>query len=429
MKRLVLSFASWFIGSFVLFYALLMLSSCSACIEQDELVRLECVPGEKMVCDLAGEDYPNAIVDPIPRLAGQCSYGTKTCTYDGWSECIGAVGPSEEICDGLDNDCDAIIDETYPEEHQLCGFVEGADYGVGICTPGVMKCDNGSVYCDGHVGPTEEACDGLDNNCNGSVDEGIANTTAIVCYEGPPGTMAIGECRAGVRYCTDGGFDGPCDNQILPTVEICDNLDNDCDGEVDEGFDSRGVDLVFVLDISGSFDEEIESMIQGIAPLLDDPITSTFRFGLVTVGTAGNGETRPPFQYARMISNFVPADEFLEILEAARMIPSAGQEPTIDTMFWTMQLYPFTWRMDSQKVIITMTDEQAQTVIGKNCGEISTIAQDELFELFVFALQPHHNTFLACVHGENRRLFTPAANSETVFLQIKQIFEDLCLGN
>lgn len=429
MKRLVLSFASWFIGSFVLFYALLMLSSCSACIEQDELVRLECVPGEKMVCDLAGEDYPNAIVDPIPRLAGQCSYGTKTCTYDGWSECIGAVGPSEEICDGLDNDCDAIIDETYPEEHQLCGFVEGADYGVGICTPGVMKCDNGSVYCDGHVGPTEEACDGLDNNCNGSVDEGIANTTAIVCYEGPPGTMAIGECRAGVRYCTDGGFDGPCDNQILPTVEICDNLDNDCDGEVDEGFDSRGVDLVFVLDISGSFDEEIESMIQGIAPLLDDPITSTFRFGLVAVGTAGNGETRPPFQYARMISNFVPADEFLEILEAARMIPSAGQEPTIDTMFWTMQLYPFTWRMDSQKVIITMTDEQAQTVIGKNCGEISTIAQDELFELFVFALQPHHNTFLACVHGENRRLFTPAANSETVFLQIKQIFEDLCLGN
>jgi hypothetical protein len=66
-------------------------------------------------------------------------------------------------------------------------------------------------------------------------------------------------------------------------------------------------------------------MIQGIAPLLDDPITSTFRFGLVAVGTAGNGEIRPPYQYARMISNFVPADEFLDILEAARMIQSAGK--------------------------------------------------------------------------------------------------------
>ena len=402
-------------------------SSCTACIDDDKLIRLECIPGDQQVCDHHGNVFENHNPNDPPSLPGQCSYGTRTCTTNGWGQCQGAAGPSEEICDGIDNDCISGIDDTFPEEHQLCGFVENVDYGIGVCTPGVMKCDNGGLYCNGHIGPSEEACDGLDNNCNGSIDEGIANATAIVCYEGPEGTMAIGECRAGVRYCTDGGFDGPCDNQVLPTVEICDNLDNDCDGEVDEGFDSRGVDLVFVLDISGSFDEEIESMIQGIAPLLDDPITSTFRFGLVAVGTAGNGETRPPYQYARMISNFVPAGEFLDILEAARMIQSAGMEPTIDTMFWTMQLYPFSWRMDSQKVIITMTDEIAQTVTGKTCSEISTIAQDELFELFVFALQPHHNTFLACVHGEDRRLFTPAANSETVFLQIKQIFEDLCL--
>ena len=407
----------------------LILTSCSACIDDEKLIRLECVPGEKLVCDELGQDFPAADPIDVAKRAGQCSYGLRTCTTSGWSECVGARGPAEEICDGIDNDCDVAIDETYPEEHQLCGFIEGADYGVGICTPGVMKCDNGGVYCDGHTGPSDEICDGLDNNCNGSIDEGIANSTAIVCYEGPDGTTAVGECRAGVRYCTDGGFDGPCDGQILPAQERCDNLDNDCDGEVDEGFDTRGVDLVFVLDISGSFNEEIESMIQGIAPLLDDPITSTFRFGLVVVGTAGNGERRPPYQYARMVSDFVPADEFLDILEAGRMIQSSGVEPTIDTMFWSMTLYPFSWRSGAQKVIITMTDEVAQTVLGKNCAEISSIAQDELFELFVFALQPHHNTFLACVHGEQRRLFTPAVNSETVFIQIRQIFEDLCIGD
>tara|TARA_R100000995_G_scaffold84810_1_gene64964 strand:+ start:691 stop:1971 length:1281 start_codon:yes stop_codon:yes gene_type:complete len=415
---------------FIVFVSYILLVWLVLGCEEDRLVKLECIPGEKLVCDENGQDFPAADPIDIAQRAGQCSYGLKTCTTSGWSECLGARGPAEEICDGIDNDCDAAIDETYPEMHQLCGFEEDADYGVGICTPGVMKCDNGGLYCDGHIGPTEEICDGVDNNCNGTVDENIPNSTAVVCYEGPDGTLGIGECRAGVRYCTDGNFGGPCDNQTLPILERCDDLDNDCDGEVDEGFDNRGVDLVFVLDISGSFRDEIDSMIQGIAPLLDDPITSTFRFGLVVVGARGGDDLRPPYYLARMVSDFVYADEFLAVIEAGRMIDSAGQEPTIDTMFWSMNTYPFSWRPEAQKVIITMTDEEAQTMNERpmSCVEVGEISNTLGFELFVFALEQHHNTFINCVRGERDRLYTPTANSETVFLQIRAIFEDLCIG-
>ena len=62
---------------------LMVLTACSACIEDDELVRLECIPGEKVVCGLEGKNYPNATTNPMPTLVGQCSYGIRTCTSQG----------------------------------------------------------------------------------------------------------------------------------------------------------------------------------------------------------------------------------------------------------------------------------------------------------------------------------------------------------
>ena len=213
--------------------------------------------------------------------------------------------------------------------------------------------------------------------------------------------------------------------------EVCDNLDNDCDGEVDEGFDTRGVDLVFVIDISGSFEDEIDSMIQGITPLLDDPITSNFRFGLAVIGRQDSGAFEPPIsRHSEMVTNFVPADEFLEYLQAMQLMDDGGIEPSIDATLWSMDgSYPFAWGQTSQKVIILMTDEVAQTITGQNVVQVNLYAVENEYQIFVFALPEHHNSFLGMVRGEADRLYTPTANSETVFLQIKQIFEDLCLGN
>lgn len=57
----------------------------------------------------------------------------------------------------------------------------------------------------------------------------------IYCYTGPQGTMDIGICKPGKRYCLDGNL-GECVGAVFPAEEICDNLDNDCNGEVDELF-------------------------------------------------------------------------------------------------------------------------------------------------------------------------------------------------
>lgn len=74
-----------------------------------------------------------------------------------------------------------------------------------------------------------EVCDGRDNDCNGVADEMPPER----CYEGTPGTEGVGPCKAGTRACVDGAL-AACDGQVLPKEEVCDAVDDNCDGALDD---------------------------------------------------------------------------------------------------------------------------------------------------------------------------------------------------
>ena len=151
-----------------------------------------------------------------------------------------ALEPSSETCDGSDNDCDGRIDEDF----ELGLACESGDQNC--LRPGLIECEptTKEARCVPlFVDDVPESCDGEDNDCDGLIDEDFASV-------GTPCEAGDGDCTlAGVLVCDLEGTDLVCSvESVEPTVERCNEQDDDCDGLVDEDFADKanGVRLVWV---------------------------------------------------------------------------------------------------------------------------------------------------------------------------------------
>ncbi|MFH1073229.1 MAG: DUF4215 domain-containing protein, partial [Nanoarchaeota archaeon] len=137
------------------------------------------------------------------------------------------TGIPETFCNGVDDDCDRIVDEdfTVVNTSAVCG--------IGACQAiGRMECINGieMATCQpGIPALNDSGCDGIDDNCNGQVDEEYLITNS---------TCGTGACTSlGQLQCTQGNINDTCRPGIPALNDSgCDGIDDNCNGQVDEEY-------------------------------------------------------------------------------------------------------------------------------------------------------------------------------------------------
>ena len=457
--------------------------------EVDEGQRNDCdvcgeVPAE--VCDGEDNDCDGEVDEElIQQCETICDVGVEYCVEGAWIGCT-AKRPSEEACNGMDDDCDGLFDEAIQcdcsledvgvltpcsEQPLTCGF--GFKTCVCLDPPNCLELEMSPCqamcahlpvvqeFCDPLVGLAlpVELCNNFDDNCNMQVDEDLSRP----CYTGPPNTLDVGACAPGQQLCIEGEWGERlqgnwipefCANEVLPTQEVCDGADNDCDGEVDYGEEVRQTDILLVVDWSGSMDQEIGAVMRALARFAHQfSAEDAIHWGLIITPAE---LPRDNLEKLVIVSDISPFPDFLQRFNGINFDITGGSEMLLDALYFAVSdisanlahdvrrarwkdccesvpeidAFRINWRPESDKIIITFSDEppasHMQPEVTLDVAEAALAGTPELVT-HTFSEGLHRRKWERLATATGGMFFQLTRNSEQMYSDLVSIIDQACL--